>query len=128
MTSPIGGYTETLLDHFENPRNVGALDHPDATGFAGNAACGDELVLTMRIEDGVIREARFQASGCTASIASSSMATVMLTGLTLAQAGALNNRDVAGKLGGLPETKLHCSVLAEEAVRSALDDFKARQS
>lgn len=124
-TLQTGEYGEILLDHFENPRNVGAITSPDATGRAGNAACGDELRLTLRIEGGVIREARFQASGCTASIASSSMATVLLTGLTLEQAAALSDREVARALGGLPETKVHCSVLAEEAIRAALADFRS---
>ncbi len=119
-------YSDLVLDHFENPRNVGETSRVDARGRAENPACGDELVLTLRLEDGRISEARFRASGCAASIASSSMTTVLLEGRTLDQARGLTNLDVATALGGLPPAKMHCSVLAEEAVAAALADHRIR--
>ncbi|HEY3174211.1 MAG TPA: iron-sulfur cluster assembly scaffold protein [Candidatus Polarisedimenticolia bacterium] len=126
------GYTFTdygpiLLDHFENPRNVGEVEDPDAVGRAGNPACGDLLVLSLRIRGGRIEQARFRATGCSASIASSSMATVLLTGRTLPEAADLTDAAVARALGGLPAAKLHCSVLAEDAVAAALADYRRRK-
>lgn len=120
-------YGPVLLDHFENPRNVGEVEEPDAVGRAGNPACGDLLVLTLRIRDARIEQARFRATGCSASIASSSMTTVLLAGKTLEEAAALTNVMVAEALGGLPATKLHCSVLAEDAVEAALADYRRRK-
>jgi len=117
-------YSDIILDHFENPRNVGVVENPDAVGRAGNPACGDQMELTLRIRDDRIEEARFKASGCGAAIASASMTTVLLTGRTLADAGALTDGEVARALGGLPPAKLHCSVLAEDAIRSALTDYR----
>ena len=119
-------YSDIILDHFENPRNVGSVTSPDAVGRAGNPACGDLLHLSLRVRDGRIQEALFRASGCGAAIASSSMTTVLLTGKTLEQAAALTNEQVASALGGLPPTKIHCSVLAEDAVRAALADYERR--
>lgn len=119
-------YGPILLDHFENPRNVGDVADPDAVGRAENPACGDLLCLTLRVRDGRIEQARFRATGCSASIASSSMATVLLTGRTLQEAAAMTNAEVAEALGGLPGTKLHCSVLAAEAVAAALEDHRRR--
>ena len=121
-------YSDTILDHFENPRNVGEVENPDAFGHAGNPACGDLLELSLRVSDGRIEVARFRASGCGAAIASSSMMTVLLTGRTLEEAGALTNGDVASALGGLPPAKLHCSVMAEDAIRSALADYQRRRA
>ncbi|HKY33691.1 MAG TPA: iron-sulfur cluster assembly scaffold protein [Candidatus Polarisedimenticolia bacterium] len=127
MTSRgFGSYSEILLDHFENPRNVGDVESPDAVGRAGNPACGDTVVLSLRVSEGRIRQARFRASGCSAAIAGASMTTVLLTGLTVERAAELTDQDVAVALGGLPPAKVHCSVLAEEAIRSALDDLAAR--
>ena len=126
MPSQPAEYGEILLDHFDNPRNAGDVERPDATGRAANPACGDTLVITLRVRDGCIEQARFRASGCGASIASSSMLTVMLTGVSLDEARALTNEDVARELGGLPPAKLHCSVLAEEAIRDALEDLARR--
>ncbi len=117
-----------LLDHFENPRNAGQVGNPDAAGRAGNPACGDVMELTLRIKDGVIQEARFRTSGCSAAIAGSSMTTMLLEGRTLDEAEALTNREVASALGGLPPAKLHCSVLAEEAVHAALADYRRRNA
>jgi len=121
-------YTETILDHFERPRNAGALDEPDAIGRSGNPACGDRLELSLRIRDGRIERALFRASGCTAAIASSSMTTVLLTGRTLEEAARITDADVAGALGGLPPAKIHCSVLAEDAIRDALLDLDRREA
>ena len=120
-------YNQIILDHFENPRHVGLVDNADAVGRAGNPACGDELELSFRIRDGRIEQAMFRASGCGAAIASSSITTELLTGMTLENAAALTNTDVAEALGGLPAMKLHCSVLAEEAVAAALADYRARK-
>jgi len=119
-------YSEILLDHFENPRNVGEVENPDAVGRAGNPACGDELELSLRVEAGRIVAACFRATGCGAAIASSSMTTVMLIGRTLEEAAALTNDQVAAELGGLPPTKLHCSVLASDAIQAALADYNGR--
>ena len=121
-------YSEVILDHFENPRNVGAVENPDAFGRAGNPACGDVLELTLKVAGGRIEEARFRASGCGAAIASSSMATVMLTGRSLEEASALTDEQVASALGGLPPAKVHCSVLAQDAITAALADYRRRQS
>ena len=123
----LAGYGDRLLDHFENPRNAGDLPDPDAIGEAFNPACGDELCLSLRIRDGVIERACFRASGCSAAIASSSVTTELLAGMTLEQAAALTNSEVAEALGGLPPAKLHCSVLAEDAIRAALADYSRRR-
>ncbi len=121
------GYSELLLDHFENPRNAGAFDPADAIGHAGNAACGDRVELTLRVEEGRIAGARFRATGCTAAIAAASMMTVLLENRTLPEAGAITDAQVAAALGGLPPAKVHCSVLAQEAIRSALEDLRSRR-
>ncbi len=119
-------YSALLLDHFENPRNVGSLADADGVGLAGNPACGDRLELSLKIRDGLISEARFRATGCTAAIAGGSIVTVMMTGRTLADAAAITDADVASALGGLPPARVHCSVLAQEAIRAALDDYRSR--
>jgi nitrogen fixation NifU-like protein len=121
-------YGPLLLDHFENPRNVGGVENPDAVGRAGNPACGDLMELSLRVRDGRIHEARFRTTGCSAAIASSSMTTVLLTGRSLEEAEALTDGEVAEALGGLPPAKLHCSVLAEDAVRAALEDYRRRRA
>jgi len=126
MTGPID-YSPRLLDHFENPRNVGLLEDADGVGLAGNPACGDRLELSLRIRDGRISEARFRASGCTAAIASGSIVPVMMTGLALDDAAAITDADVAEALGGLPPARVHCSVLAQEAIRAALDHYRSRR-
>jgi nitrogen fixation NifU-like protein len=120
-------YSPIVLDHFEHPRNVGPMEDPDAIGRAGNPACGDQVELSLRIRQGRIEEARFLASGCSASIASSSMTTVLLTGMTLQEAAALTDVTVAEALGGLPPAKIHCSVLASDVVASALEDYARRK-
>ena len=120
-------YSPIILDHFERPRNVGLVDNADAVGRAGNPACGDELELSFRIRDGRIEQAMFRASGCGAAIASSSMTTELLSGKTLDEAASLTNIQVADALGGLPPMKIHCSVLAEDAVMAALADYGRRK-
>lgn len=115
------------LEHYENPRNVGEVENPDAAAWAKSSVHGDRLKLTLRITGGVIEEARFKAFGCGAAIASSSMATVLLKGRTLEEARRLTREEVSRALGGLPESKLHCSVLAEDAVKQALNDYERRQ-
>ena len=116
-------YTETVMDHFMNPRNVGELADADGIGEVGNAKCGDIMKMYLKIRDNVIEDVRFETFGCGSAIASSSMATEMIKGKTLEQALALTNKQVVDALGGLPAHKLHCSVLAEEAVKSAIQDY-----
>ncbi len=119
-------YNETVLDHFERPRNVGVVNGADADATATNAACGDTVRLTLRIRGGVVVEARFKALGCVAAIASASRLTELLTGLPLERAAAIGDAEVAAALGGLPPRKLRCSVLARQAVGAALDDYRRR--
>ncbi|MEE8336576.1 MAG: iron-sulfur cluster assembly scaffold protein [Dehalococcoidia bacterium] len=127
-----GYYSETLVDHFEHPRNAGAMEGADAEGFVTNPVCGDSMRLFLRIDgrgDGDaetrIAAASFLTSGCPASIATSSVATELLTGLTLSEAEALTRDDFAEAVGGLPKPKLHCSVLAQAAVRNAITAWRA---
>jgi nitrogen fixation NifU-like protein len=116
-------YTEKLLDYFENPRCVGELDDADATAEVSNPVCGDSLKLWVRIADGRVADARFKAQGCPAAIATSSFATEMLIGMDLESARAITREQIADALGGLPPSKIHCSVLASDAIRSALEGF-----
>ncbi len=119
------GYNETVLEHFRNPRNVGKLEHPDAVGTGGNARCGDLMTLYLQIgADGRITEARFNAYGCGAAIAAGSMTTELLRGKSLEEARGLTNETVVEALGGLPQGKLECSVLAEQALQAALEQYE----
>ncbi|MGN8876659.1 iron-sulfur cluster assembly scaffold protein [Pseudoflavonifractor sp. HCP28S3_F10] len=120
-------YTDKVMDYFNHPRNAGSLDDPDAVGVAGNPKCGDIMQVTLRVEDGVITDARFKTFGCAAAIATSSMATEMIKGRTVEQAFTLTNEQVAEALGGLPLHKMHCSVLAEQAIKAAVGDYYVRQ-
>jgi len=122
-----GPYNEIVMDHFMNPRNVGEIKDADAIGEAGSAQCGDSMTLYLKIEDGIIRDAKFMTFGCGAAIASSSMMTELLKGRSVDDARALTNGEVIKALGGLPEAKIHCSVMAEEAVRSAIDDYQKKK-
>lgn len=115
-----------MRDHFENPRNAGEVAQPDAVGYETNPVCGDTMRLTLRVNGGRIVEARFQTSGCPAAIATSSVCTEMIRGLSLAEAESLTKADYAAALGGLPAGKMHCSVLAADAVRAAAEDYRQR--
>ena len=119
-------YSETVMDHFRNPRNVGVIEDADGVGEVGNARCGDIMKIYLKIRDGVISDVKFETFGCGSAIASSSMATEMIRGRPVSEAMALTNRAVAAALDGLPAHKLHCSVLAEEAVKAALKDYYDR--
>ena len=119
-------YTDTVMDHFMHPRNVGEIENPSGVGEVGNAKCGDIMKMYLDIKDGVIQDVKFETFGCGSAIASSSMATEMIKGKTVEEALAISNKDVVDALGGLPAHKLHCSVLAEEAVRAAVKDYYDR--
>ena len=116
-------YSEKVMDHFTNPRNVGKLDDADGIGEVGNARCGDIMKIYIKVEDGIISDVKFNTFGCGSAIASSSMATEMIKGKPITEALKLTNKAVAEALDGLPAHKLHCSVLAEEAIRAAIEDY-----
>ncbi|MGE5699030.1 MAG: Fe-S cluster assembly scaffold protein NifU [Deltaproteobacteria bacterium] len=118
-----GPYSAKVMDHFMNPRNVGEIENADGIGEVGNPACGDMMRLYLKVAEGKIVEAKFRTFGCGAAIASSSMLTEMIKGKTLDEARAITNQHVADALDGLPPVKIHCSVMAEQAVKSALDDY-----
>jgi nitrogen fixation NifU-like protein len=120
-------YSELVMEHFSNPRNMGEIENPSAVGNAGNPTCGDMMRLYLSIENGIIVDAKFKTFGCGAAIASSSMLTEMLKGKTLEEATEISNESVADALGGLPPAKIHCSVMAEEALQNAVEDFKKRK-
>ncbi|MFY9397299.1 MAG: Fe-S cluster assembly scaffold protein NifU [Desulfomonilia bacterium] len=120
-------YNDKVMDHFRNPRNVGELENPDGVGTAGNPVCGDIMELSIKVEDDVIKDVRFRTFGCGAAIATSSMVTELVKNKTIDEALAVSNRAVAEALGGLPPIKMHCSVLAEEALRAAIDDYRKKQ-
>ncbi len=119
-------YSEKVMDHFRNPRNVGVIENADGVGQVGNAKCGDIMKMYLKIENDIIVDVKFETFGCGSAIASSSMATEMIKGKPVAEAMRLTNRAVAEALDGLPDYKMHCSVLAEEAIKSALDDYYAK--
>ena len=120
-------YSEKVMDHFRNPRNVGTIENADGVGEVGNAKCGDIMKIYLKIRDGVIEDVKFETFGCGSAIASSSMATELIKGKPVSEAIALTNKAVAEALDGLPAHKLHCSVLAEEAIKAALKDYYDRQ-
>ncbi len=121
-------YSEKVMDHFEHPRNVGEIPDASGVGTVGNAKCGDIMRIYLKInDDGVIEDCKFKTFGCGAAIATSSMATEMIKGKTVEEAQRLTNAAVAEALDGLPPVKMHCSLLAEEAVKAALDDYHAKQ-
>ena len=120
-------YSEIVMDHFANPRNMGDMENPSAVGNVGNPACGDMMRLFLKIENGIIMDAKFKTFGCGAAIASSSMLTEMLKGKTLEEALKISNDEVVKALGGLPEAKIHCSVMAEEALKAAMNDFESKE-
>lgn len=120
-------YSEKVMEHFRNPRNVGEIENADGVGRVGNPTCGDIMELYIKVADGKIADAKFKTFGCGAAIATSSMVTELVKGKSLEDALSLSNRAVAEALGGLPPIKMHCSVLAEEALQSALADYYQRQ-
>ncbi|MDP2729273.1 MAG: Fe-S cluster assembly scaffold protein NifU [Dehalococcoidales bacterium] len=119
-------YSEQVMEHFKNPRNVGEMENPDGTGRVGNPVCGDLMELYIRVKDDIITDAKFKTFGCGAAIATSSMVTEMVKGKSIKEALEISNEAVAEALGGLPPVKMHCSVLAEEALQSAINDYHAK--
>ena len=120
-------YSEKVMDHFMNPRNVGTIDDADGVGEVGNAKCGDIMKIFIKVDNDIISDVKFQTFGCGSAIASSSMATELIEGKPLSQALELTNKAVAEALDGLPAHKLHCSVLAEEAIKAAIEDYQKKK-
>ena len=120
-------YSEKVMDHFSNPRNVGEIPDANGVGTVGNAKCGDIMKMYLKVENGVIVDVKFKTFGCGAAIATSSMATEMVKGKTLQEALQLTNKAVADALDGLPPVKMHCSLLAEEAIHAAVEDYMKNQ-
>jgi len=116
-------YSEKVMEHFTSPRNMGEIEDADGTGTVGNAKCGDIMRVYLKIEDGVVRDAKFKTFGCGAAVATSSMATELIKGRTIEEALSITNETVMEALNGLPANKIHCSCLAEEALRAALWDY-----
>ena len=121
-------YSEKVMDHFRNPRNVGVIEDADGIGEVGNAKCGDIMKMYLKIDNDVITDVKFETFGCGSAIASSSMATEMIKGQPVSEAMKLTNKAVAEALDGLPDYKMHCSVLAEEAIKNALEDYENRKN
>ncbi len=119
-------YSEKVMEHFRHPRNVGVIEEPDGVGEVGNAKCGDIMKMYLKIEGDIVADAKFETFGCGSAIASSSMATELIIGKPLSEVAKLTNKAVAEALDGLPAYKMHCSVLAEEAIQSALADYYAK--
>ena len=116
-------YSEKVMEHFRNPRNVGEIKNPDGIGHVGNPVCGDIMEMYIKVENNIIVDAKFKTFGCGAAIATSSMVTELVKGKTIDEALKISNRAVVEALGGLPHIKMHCSVLAEEALKSAISDY-----
>ncbi len=121
-------YTERVLDYFRNPRNMGKIENPDGIGKVGNPVCGDVMWIYIKVENDVIVDCKFETFGCVAAIATSSVLTELAKGKTLDRALKITNKDVAEELGGLPAIKMHCSLLAEEGLHSAVDDYRKKIS
>ena len=121
-------YSEKVLEHFTNPRNVGAMENPSGVGEVGNAKCGDIMRYYLKIEDDIVTDISYETFGCASAIASSSMASEMIKGKSIDEALKLTNKAVAEALEGLPAQKMHCSVLAEEAVKKAIEDYRSRSA
>jgi len=120
-------YSNKVMDHFKNPRNVGEIENPDGIGHVGNPVCGDIMELYIKVEDGIIVDAKFKTFGCGAAIATSSMVTEIVKGKSIEEALRISNKTVAEALDGLPALKMHCSVLAEDALKLAIEDYLGRQ-
>ena len=121
-------YTDTVIEHFMSPRNVGSMPDADGVGAFGDPECGDSLTIYIKVTDDVITKIRFLVFGCAAAIASSSMTTVLAEGKTLAEATSITDQEIAAALGGLPENKLHCSVLGATALKNAVADYRRKQA
>ena len=121
-------YSDKVMDHFRNPRNIGVIEDADGIGEVGNAKCGDIMKMYLKIEDDIVKDVKFETFGCGSAIASSSMATELIKGKKLDEVRELTNKAVAEALDGLPAYKMHCSVLAEEAIKAALDDYYSKKS
>ena len=121
-------YSDKVLDYFRNPRNMGKIQDPDGIGKVGNPVCGDVMWIYIKVKDGIITDCKFETFGCVAAIATSSALTELAKGKSFEQALAITNKDVAGELGGLPPIKMHCSLLAEQGLRSAIDDYRKKTS
>ena len=120
-------YTKKLMDHFMNPRNVGVIENPDGYAKVGSPSCGDMMEIFLKIEDEIIRDAKFRTFGCASAIASSSVTTEMILNKTIEEALQLTNKSIAQNLDGLPASKLHCSVLAEEVINAAIEDYTSKR-
>ena len=116
-------YTDKVMDHFSNPRNVGSIEQADGVGTVGNAKCGDIMQIYLKVEDNIIQDVKFKTFGCGAAIATSSMATEMVKGKSIEEALLITNKAVMEALDGLPPAKVHCSLLAEEAIHAAIEDY-----
>lgn len=121
-------YSEKVMEHFQNPRNVGEIENADGIGQVGNPRCGDIMKMYLKIEDGIIKDVKFKTFGCGSAIASSSMATELIKGKTIDEAMEITNKKVAEELDGLPPIKMHCSVLAEQAIKAALLDYSKKHN
>lgn len=126
MRDQFSQYSKKVMEHFRNPRNVGEIKNPDGTGYVGNSMCGDIMELYIKVKDNKIVDAKFKTFGCGAAIATSSMVTELVKGKTIKEALRISNKAVAEALGGLPKIKMHCSILAEEALKSAIEDYLKR--
>ena len=120
-------YNEKVMDAFKNPKNVGEIENPDGIGTVGNESCGDIMQISLKIENDIIVDAKFKTFGCAAAIATSSTATEMIRGMTIEEALKVTNKKVIETLGGLPAQKIHCSVLAEEAIKKAIEDYLSKK-
>jgi len=119
-------YSDEVMDHFKNPRNIGELENPDGVGEIGNPVCGDLMKITIKVKDNKIEDIKFKTFGCVAAIAASSMTTDLAKGKTLEEAEKITNQIVAQELGGMPQIKMHCSVLSANALKKAIEDYKSK--
>jgi nitrogen fixation NifU-like protein len=124
--SEFGWYTEKVVDHYQNPRNMGELDAPDGVGTVGNPTCGDMMQIQIKVQDERIKDVKFKTFGCGAAIATTSVATELIKGKTIEEALQVTNQDVMDVLGGLPPVKVHCSLLAKEAIHAAVEDYRSK--
>lgn len=122
------GYTEKVLEYFRNPHNMGKIENPDGLGKVGNKVCGDVMYIYIKVSKGIITDCKFETFGCVAAIATSSALTDLVKGKSIEEALKISNKDVADELGGLPAIKMHCSMLAEEGLRSAIENYRQKTS